>query len=66
MHRAEIQDHIQKTRGRGALTNKTGRFERFQRVVEQTDDATRAVRIEVREEQAKSIISKNTSPDIIF
>ncbi len=56
--------------GRGAASNKTGRFERYSH--EDFDDGwdgldeLPAFQTQVREELAKSIISTNTSPDIPF
>ncbi len=57
-------------RGRGALSNRSGRYETDVR--EAFDDGwssldeLEAFKTEVREEQAKSIISRNDSPDISF
>jgi DNA repair photolyase len=57
-------------RGRGARSNSAGRFEAVQR--EDFDDGWESLaafapfRTEVRREEAKSIISTNTSPDISF
>ncbi len=57
-------------RGRGARSNRAGRFERELR--EAFDDGweslgqLEAFKTEVREEQAKSIIARNDSPDISF
>lgn len=57
-------------RGRGALTNKSGRFEPQAR--EQVDDGwgaleeLEAFKTEITLERAKSIITRNDSPDISF
>jgi DNA repair photolyase len=57
-------------RGRGAVTNRSGRFEPQQR--ERTDDgwgsleAIDALRTEITLERPKSIITRNESPDISF
>lgn len=57
-------------RGRGARSNAAGRFERTQR--EACDDGwdgladLTPLRTNVRQEQAKSIIARNDSPDISF
>jgi DNA repair photolyase len=56
-------------RGRGATTNATGRFERETRA--RIDDGWHAdplppVRTEVAEERARSVITRNASPDLPF
>jgi DNA repair photolyase len=57
-------------RGRGACSNRTGRFEPDS--VESTDDGWEslalldAFKTDVREDSAKSIITRNDSPDISF
>ena len=57
-------------RGRGARSNRSGRYDRDERT--DFDDgwetlgSLAAFRTEVREERARSIISKNDSPDISF
>jgi DNA repair photolyase len=57
-------------RGRGATINRSGRFERL--AVEAADDGWGSldelppIRTEVREERAKSLITRNDSPDIGF
>ncbi|WP_135503211.1 PA0069 family radical SAM protein [Roseovarius aestuariivivens] len=57
-------------KGRGALGNATGRFERHERVFEadgwDREDDNRALRTEVRDESARRIISYNRSPDLPF
>ena len=56
--------------GRAALTNRTGRFERHERTAEadgwegSEDPAT--FRTEVSDERPRSIITRNTSPDVPF
>jgi DNA repair photolyase len=60
----------ERRRGRGALTNKSGRFEPQTR--EEFDDGWSALeeleafKTEIIFERAKTIISRNTSPDISF
>jgi DNA repair photolyase len=57
-------------RGRGAVSNKSGRFE--PESVEASDDGWETLglldtfKTQVREDSAKSIITRNTSPDISF
>ena len=57
-------------RGRGAAVNMSGRFERH--AVEPVDDGWDSLddlpplKTEVREERAKGLITRNTSPDISF
>ncbi len=57
------------TRGRGALSNESGRYERYQRLAFDDgwnqDDAPR-VHTEIFEEKARRIITTNQSPDIPF
>ncbi len=57
-------------KGRGAATNRTNRFERLEKVAihdgwDHVDDLP-PFRTEIRDEQAKSIIARNASPDIPF
>ncbi|MGI9475824.1 MAG: PA0069 family radical SAM protein [Hyphomicrobiaceae bacterium] len=62
--------HGERRRGRGALSNTEGRFERHDRVA--TDDGWGSLETlegfatETRIEQARSIISHNDSPDLSF
>ncbi|MGH8337440.1 MAG: PA0069 family radical SAM protein, partial [Gammaproteobacteria bacterium] len=57
-------------RGRGALSNGVGRFERHERL--EADDGWDSLadlppfKTEVREELARTIIATNDSPDISF
>lgn len=56
-------------KGRGAVNNPQGRFEQFGRVVDEEaygENEEQAPVTEVRKLQAKSIISRNDSPDIPF
>ena len=57
-------------RGRGAASNTTGRFERHQRVAVDdgwhADDPAPPLRTQVTVEPARSIIARNTSPDLDF
>ncbi|QBY01456.1 PA0069 family radical SAM protein [Rhodophyticola sp. CCM32] len=60
----------ERRKGRGAASNETGRFERFERVGFsdgwEAEDALPPLRTEIRDEMAKTIITRNTSPDIPF
>ena len=57
-------------RGRGALSNATGRYERLTDVAQddgwERDDALPVLRTQIATEQPRSIISYNTSPDLPF
>jgi DNA repair photolyase len=57
-------------RGRAALTNDAGRFERHGRTREadgwDIPEEARPLRTEVREERPRSAITRNTSPDVGF
>lgn len=57
-------------RGRGATRNETGRYERHARVAAwdgwEIEEDLPAVRTEVREEMARSLVSYNRSPDLPF
>src|ERR1700744_5084589 len=61
---------IERRRGRGSLSNASGRFESLSRVAD--DDGWNSVeelpplRTEVQDEQARKIITFNDSPDISF
>ncbi|MFQ5626128.1 MAG: PA0069 family radical SAM protein, partial [Methyloligellaceae bacterium] len=61
---------LQRRRGRGSLSNRSGRFEAERR--EETDDGWDSlgglenITTSVQEERAKSIITRNASPDIGF
>lgn len=61
---------VEKSIGRGAVSNSSGRFERFVR--EAIDDGwdsevdSHVLRTEIRDEMARKIITKNNSPDISF
>lgn len=58
------------TKGRGSLTNESGRYERQSRVAEDDGwgvlEMVPALRTEVTYEKARTIITRNTSPDISF
>ncbi|MCX5497489.1 PA0069 family radical SAM protein [Kaistia dalseonensis] len=60
----------ERRRGRGAQTNASGRFERFQSMPMddgwQTLDELPAFKTEVQPEKAKAIITRNDSPDLGF
>ncbi len=66
--RARVQEH--RARGRGAMVNPTGRFEAFTRTDLddgwQTIDELPAFKTDVSVEHARSIITKNDSPDLSF
>ncbi len=53
-------------RGRGAASNTSGRFEPLARGSIEEGDEALPLRTEVTEEQARSIISRNDSPDLRF
>lgn len=57
-------------KGRGAATNATNRFERFEKVAVSDgwdlDDPLPVLRTRVRDERALSILARNTSPDVGF
>ena len=59
-------------RGRAAATNATGRYERHARVAVDDgwaggdDDGPRVLRTEVREERPRTVITRNSSPDVPF
>ncbi|MFT7190827.1 MAG: DNA repair photolyase [Dinoroseobacter sp.] len=56
--------------GRAASTNHTNRFERFEKIAVSDgwdlDDPLPVIRTQVREERARSILARNTSPDVPF
>ena len=56
--------------GRGAATNRVGRFEPYARVSVddgwELEEETRALRTEVAVERPRSVITRNTSPDVGF
>ncbi len=57
-------------RGRAALSNDDGRFERFRRVAVDDgwdrDEELPPIRTEVSEERPRTVITRNTSPDVPF
>lgn len=62
---------LQATKGRGAVSNLQGRFERDARAPfddgwEQEEEEQRGWKTQVTHEQARSILSRNASPDIPF
>ena len=69
-HSADSLPDADRRRGRGARSNRVGRFESLER--EEVDDGweslatLEAFKTEVKVEQAKSIIATNDSPDISF
>ncbi len=64
--------HIDPRKGRGAAINPEGRFENVEREafddgwVQNADDDEHALKTQIIEERAASIISRNNSPDIPF
>ncbi|WP_035266596.1 PA0069 family radical SAM protein [Ahrensia sp. 13_GOM-1096m] len=67
---ASLRVHERRSRGRGSAMNPTGRFEAFTRTEIddgwQTIDELPPFKTEVTVERARTIITKNTSPDISF
>jgi len=65
-----VYDPVSEARGRGAVSNRAGRFERVERAVESDGwdipEPAPGWRTEVRIEQAHRIITRNTSPDLGF
>ena len=62
--------HAAQRRGRGAVSNDSGRFERFQREtdfghLDETEDLP-PFRTDVTMERARTIITRNDSPDLAF
>ncbi|MEM1273597.1 MAG: PA0069 family radical SAM protein [Pseudomonadota bacterium] len=59
-----------KTRGRGVATNRSGRFERLERSREHDawdlPEDIPPIRTEVSDERPRTIIARNTSPDVPF
>lgn len=68
--RCDVQAVADRRRGRGALSNASGRFEPEARVSFDDgwdlDDALPPLRTHVQEEAARTIITRNDSPDISF
>lgn len=67
----QTEDHLKRgqARGRGAVSNQVGRFEPYERV--RVDDrwdrpAEEVLRTQVATEAPRSVISRNTSPDVPF
>ena len=54
------------TRGRGAITNPSGRFERIEANYEPDPDAAPQLKTQFFEDRSKNIISYNDSPDVCF
>jgi len=63
-------DPFLRLRARGAAQNASGRFERHERAVDSDGwdipEEERLLRTEVSEERPRSVITRNTSPDIPF
>ncbi len=68
--RADVQLSESRRRGRGALSNTSGRFETHARVSFDdgwvSDEELPPLKTRVQEEQARTIITRNDSPDISF
>lgn len=68
--RADVQLAESRRRGRGALSNTSGRFETQARVAFDdgwmSDEELPPLKTRVQEEQARTIITRNDSPDISF
>ena len=68
----ELQDKInpESRRGRAASSNRTNRFERFEKFAVSDgwdlEDDLQVVRTQVRDEPARTILARNTSPDLSF
>lgn len=69
-HSAKIPIDAERRRGRGAVSNDVGRFERFEREPFDdgwdADDPLPVLKTEVRIEQPRSMITYNRSPDLPF
>ncbi len=70
LSRSHVRVQERRARGRGSMLNPSGRFEAFSRTDLddgwQTVDDLPAFKTEVQIERARTIITKNTSPDISF
>jgi DNA repair photolyase len=68
--RLDVQAAVERRRGRGALSNGSGRFERDARVAFDDGwdgaDSLPPFRTRVRQDAARTIITRNDSPDISF
>lgn len=68
--RSNVRVQERRARGRGAMVNPTGRFEAFSRTDLddgwQTIDELPAFKTEVQIERARTVITKNASPDLSF
>ena len=66
----DITADTRRLRGRGALSNASGRYEREARVLVddgwQDDDEIPALKTEVMRDSSRTIITRNNSPDISF
>ena len=68
----ELKDKIEpeRRRGRAASSNRTNRFERFEKLAVSDgwdlEDDLQVVRTQVRDEPARTILARNTSPDLSF
>lgn len=64
-------DKLKPIKGRGALSNREGRFESIRHIAvddgwDRDDTQTGAVRTSVAEDTSKTVISRNKSPDVPF
>lgn len=68
--KSELQARTKAARGRGIAANPTGRFEQASRTAVDdgwgTPDDPQPVRTQVQVERVRSIVTKNTSPDLSF
>lgn len=68
--RFEVQPREDRRRGRGAISNASGRFERETRVAFDdgwdVEEELEPIKTDVRDEAARTIITRNDSPDISF
>ena len=70
MRQVDVSPNVRAQKGRGSLTNASGRYERERRVAEDDGwgvlEMMPALRTEVTYEKARTIITRNSSPDISF
>lgn len=63
---AEPKDPLHARKGRGAITNPSGRFERLDATYEPEPDAPEQIKTQFFADRTKNIIAYNDSPDIGF
>lgn len=68
MSRNDQNPFIQNIRGRGALENPTGRFERMQTEPDPPEEGAedRQIKTEIFKDTSRTIISENDSPDLVI